>query len=102
MLYSLQTPRVLVIEKSHRAGNVIKQRFDGNLSLEYASSLPEALESHNHKSFDLVVWDSISVPPEFSNSAQIIKKFLRNHGRTKAIILFNTKEQDIVNTQSIR
>ena len=99
MQHSVHIPRVLVIEKTDRARNLIEQRFNGDLSLDYAPSLPEALESHNHESFDLVVWDSISVPSGFWNSAQIIKKFLSNHSRTKAIVLSDTKEPE---TESLR
>ena len=102
MQFSVHIPRVLVIEKTDRARNLIEQHFNGDLSLDYAPSLPEALESHNHKSFDLVVWDSISVPSDCLSPALVIKEFLKNHISTKAIVLSDTKEPETVSLRSLR
>src|SRR6266705_2090853 len=71
-------PRVLVIEKHGWARSLIEHRFDGELSIEPTANVKAAVCNHNRDPFDLVVWDTASVPSECPNSVRTIKKILKN------------------------
>ena len=94
-------PRVLVIETAKAVRTLIERRFDDGLSVESAATVQAALHGHSRKPFDLVIWDTLSAPPDCSKIFRTIKKFFKNSFRTRAIIISDSKEPEIIGIRSL-
>jgi DNA-binding NtrC family response regulator len=94
-------PRLLVIEKHTSTRSLIEHRFAGELSIESAATVQAALWNHHRNPFDLMVWDTISVPPECINTVRMVKKFLKGC-EARMIVLANVKEPEIISIRNLR
>jgi DNA-binding NtrC family response regulator len=95
-------PRILVVEPTQAVWGLIEGRLDGDFVVQSATNVQAALTEHNQNPYDLVVWDTASAESEYSNTTQIIKKLLKNHANSTAIILSDLKKPDIINARHLR
>src|SRR5918996_2083308 len=99
---SMNTPRVLVIENEEAARTLVERRFDNELYIQSAANLQAAIDDHIRRPFDIVVWDTISVPPQCVSIVRVFKKFLRSHLDTRLIVISDVKEPEIINLHNLR
>jgi DNA-binding NtrC family response regulator len=94
-------PRLLIVEATEAVRGLIERRFDSDFAIKSVTNVDSALNEHSQNPYDLVVWDTVSVPSECSNTIHIIKKFLKNRANSRAIILSDVKKPDIINARNI-
>jgi DNA-binding NtrC family response regulator len=94
-------PRLLIIEANRAVRGLVEDRFDADSAVKSATNLQAALTEHNHISYDVIVWDTVSAPSECSNTVRIVKKLLKNHVGTRAIILSDVKEPEIISMRGL-
>lgn len=88
-------PSVLIIEKSNATRSLIEERANGSFSLKSATSVQAGFEAHVRDPFDLVIWDTVSVPPECFSVFKLIKKLSKSPSETRTIVISNMREPDI-------
>ena len=94
-------PRVLVIEKN-AIRSLIEGQVTDHLSLELATTVHGGLEAHRSEPFDLVIWDTVSVPSECPSVVKVIKKVSKTLAETKTIVISNIKEPEIISLRNLR
>jgi len=94
-------PRVLIVEGQEAARVLIERRLGRDLTIESDTNVKAALDNHNRNSYDVVVWDTVSAPSECFSPSRIVKKLLKNHLGTRAIILSDVKEPEIISTRGL-
>src|ERR671918_2735881 len=94
-------PRVLIVEGRETARALIESRLGAELTIESAANVRAALDSHNRNSYDVVVWNTVSAPSECFSPLRIVNKFLKNHVGTRAIVLSDAKEPEIIGTRGL-
>ena len=95
-------PRVLVIEKNGVIRSLIEGQVNDHLSLELATTVHGGLEAHRSEPFDLVIWDTVSVPSECPSVVKVIKKVSKTLAETKTIVISNIKEPEIISLRNLR
>ena len=95
-------PRVLVIEKDGVIRSLIEGQVNNNLSLELATTVHGGFEAHRSELFDLVIWDTVSVPSECPSVVKVIKKVSKTLAETKTIVISNIKEPEIISLRNLR
>src|SRR5262249_24858989 len=91
----LVMPRVLIVDREEAAQALIKRRLGTDLIIESAANLQTALDNHNHNSYELIVRNTMAAPSDCSTPVRTLKKFLKNHVGTRAIVLSDVKEPEI-------
>ena len=94
--------RALVVEKHDAARTLIADEFDGTLQIESAATVQAGLDAHARDPFDLVIWDTVSAPPQCFTIVKTIKRFLKSPADTRAIVLSDTKEPEIIPVRNLR
>ena len=94
-------PRVLIVDREEAAQALIKRRLGTDLIIESATNLQTALDNHNHNSYELIVWNTMAAPSDCSTPVRTLKKFLKNHVGTRAIVLSDVKEPEIIRMRSL-
>jgi DNA-binding NtrC family response regulator len=92
--------RLLIVEATKAVQGLIEGRLDA--AVKSATNAQAALAEPDQNSYDVVVWDAASAPSEFSNTIHTLKKFLKNHPESKAIILSDLKKPNIINARNLR
>lgn len=93
--------RVLIVEGQEAGRELTERRLSTDLTIESATDIQAALDKHNRNSYDVVVWNTVSVPSKCFDPVSIIKKFLKNHTDTKAVILSDVEEPEIISTRGL-
>src|SRR5262249_11981333 len=94
-------PRVLIVDREEAAQALIERRLGADLIIESATNVQTALDDHNRNSYEVVVWNTMSAPSPCSTPVRILKKFLKNHVGTRAIVLSDVKEPEIIRMRSL-
>src|SRR5262249_61169063 len=94
-------PRVLIVDREEAAQALIKRRLGTDLIIESAPNLQTALDNHNHNSYELIVWNTMAAPSDCSTPVRTLKKFLKNNVGTRAIVLSDVKEPEIIRMRSL-
>ena len=94
-------PRVLVVDRGEVARALIERPLGGDLTIESATNVHAALEDHSRKPYDVVVWNTASAPSECFSPVRIVKKFLKHHAGTRAIVLSDAKEPAIISMRGL-
>src|SRR5262245_37773108 len=94
-------PRVLIVDREEAAQALIKRRVGTDVVIESATNLQTALDNHNRNSYEVVVWNTMFAPSECSTPVRTLKKFLKNHVGTRAIVLSDVKEPEIIRTRNL-
>jgi hypothetical protein len=94
-------PRVLIVDREEAAQALIERRLGTDLIIESAPNVQAALDNHNRNSYEVVVWNTMSAPAACSTPVRILKKFLKNHAGTRAIVLSDVKEPEIIRMRSL-
>ena len=94
-------PRVLIIEKNCVTRSWLEDRIDGALSVESAATVQGGFEAQTRDPFDLVIWDTGSVPAECLSIFDVIKKFLKCSSETRTIVISNLEAPDITSLRNL-
>jgi DNA-binding NtrC family response regulator len=94
--------RALIVEKHDAARTLIADEFDASLQIESAATVQAGLDAHSRHPFDLVVWDTVSAPPQCFTLIKTIKRFLKSSANSRAIVLSDTKEPEIIPVRNLR
>jgi DNA-binding NtrC family response regulator len=94
-------PRVLIVDREEAARALIERRLGDDLTIESATNVHAALDDHSRKSYDVVVWNTVSTPSECFSPLRIVKKFLKDHAGTRAIVLSDVKEPEIIGMRGL-
>jgi two-component system, NtrC family, response regulator AtoC len=95
-------PTLLIVEARPAVRSLVERRLDGDFAVQSASNIQAALAEHNQKSYDLILWDAVSAPSECSNIIHCVKKFLKKHPDSRAIILSDLKKPDHISARNPR
>ncbi len=95
-------PSVLVIEKDDVTRSLIEGRTNGSFSLKSAASVQAGFEAQMRDSFDLVIWDTVTVPPEGLSVVKVIKKLSKSPVETRTIVISNMREPDLSGARDVR
>ncbi len=95
-------PRLLIVEATHAVRGLVEGRLNRDFAVQSATNVQAALAEHKQNSYDLVVWDTVSDRSESSNTIHIVKKFLKNHANSRAIVLSDLKKPDFINARNLR
>lgn len=93
--------RILIVESQQSARTLIERRFTDGFFTQSVASLHAALDGHNSAPFDVVVWDTISVPPQCVSTVRVLKKFLKSHSDTRLIVIADVKEPEIISLHNL-
>ena len=94
-------PRILIVEGREAARTLIERHLGRDLDIESANNVRAALDNRNRNSYDVVVWNTVSAPSECFSPIRIVKKLLKNHVGTRAIILSDVKAPDVINMRGL-
>ena len=95
-------PRLLVVETTRAVQGLLEERLDRDCVVRSAVNVHAALAEHKQNPYDLVIWDTVSAPAENFNTIQIIKKLLKTHHNTSAIILSDLNRPDTIKAHNLR
>jgi DNA-binding NtrC family response regulator len=95
-------PRILVIENQQTTRALLEGRFNGGLSIQSAATVQDGFAAHIGDPFDLVIWDTVSAPPECFTIAKTVKKFLKSSAPTRTIVVSDTREPNLVCVRNMR
>lgn len=95
-------PSVLVIEKNDATRSLIEGRTNGSFSLKSAASVQAGFEAQMRDSFDLVIWDTVTVPPEGLSLVKVIKKLSKSPVETRTIVISNVREPGLSGLRDVR
>ena len=95
-------PSVLVIEKDDVTRSLIEGRTNGSFSLKSAASVQAGFEAQMRDSFDLVIWDTVTVPPEGLSVVKVIKKLSKSPVETRTIVISNMREPGLSGARDVR
>jgi DNA-binding NtrC family response regulator len=94
--------RALIVEKDDAAWTLVADEFVGSLQIEAAATVQAGLDAHARHPFDLVIWDTVSAPPQCFTVVKTIKRFLKSPASTRAIVLSDIKEPEIIPVSNLR
>src|SRR5262245_61387620 len=94
-------PRVLIVDREEAAQALIERQLGTDLIIESATNVQTALDNHSRNSYEVVVWNTVSAPSECFSPVRILKKFLKNQVGTRAIVLSDVKEPEIISMRSL-
>jgi DNA-binding NtrC family response regulator len=95
-------PRVLIVEAAEKLRALIEPRLSGEFSADSATTVQAALDEHSRKPYDLVVWDTVSAPPESSNTVHVIKRLLKANRNSRTVILSDIKRPEAMTARHLR
>ncbi|HEY7165439.1 MAG TPA: sigma-54 dependent transcriptional regulator [Candidatus Binatia bacterium] len=95
-------PRLLVIGRDDTTRKFIQGQLADRVAIDSAESLRAGLERHHHQPFDVILWDSVSVPSRCLNPLNTVQKLLRRPAHMRAIILSDKCEPHGITERKLR
>src|SRR4051812_22592775 len=86
--------RVLLIESQPKARALIEGRLDGQVSIDSSGTLKDALARDER--FDVIVWDTITAPPQCSREINALELFSKKTLVSKLIVISEKSPRGLI------
>ncbi len=93
--------RALIVERDDATRKLITEHFNGSLFVEMAAGVESALKAHGQDRFDLIIWNTLSIPDKCANVIKVVKKFLKRSAATRVIVISETSEPEIISLRDL-
>jgi DNA-binding NtrC family response regulator len=95
-------PRLLIIDASDAIRRLIEGRLPRDFTIDSAMDVNAALGEHDQYLYDLVVWDAVSDESESPQAIHTLKKFLKHHPESAAIVISDLKKPDFIKLHNLQ